>query len=101
MTDMYNQKVMVAGDFNLEKLLKILKKKTSKKAEILMKTEKYDMVQTGDDEPGIIQKEDNESDRVQKENDEPEIVSEKNEESDIVQKEKKNPEINEENDKPR
>ncbi|VVB01030.1 unnamed protein product [Arabis nemorensis] len=41
-TDIYNQKVMVGGEFSMEKLLKVLKKKTGKKAEILIKTEKYD-----------------------------------------------------------
>lgn len=65
MTDMDTQKVMVSGNFNLEKLVKTLKKKTGKKIEILMKNEKSDIVQKEDDEPDIVQNE--ESHIVQKE----------------------------------
>ncbi|KAG7543149.1 Heavy metal-associated domain HMA [Arabidopsis thaliana x Arabidopsis arenosa] len=64
---------MVTGNFNLEKLLKTLKKKTGKKAEILMMNEKADM----------------------KENDEEKIFTEKKEEGDIVQENDKNPEVEE------
>ncbi|XP_019087721.1 PREDICTED: heavy metal-associated isoprenylated plant protein 22-like [Camelina sativa] len=64
---MVNQKVMVSGNFNLEELLKALKKKTGKKAEILKVNEKGDMVEKEDDEPEIVQ-EDNEEDEIITEN---------------------------------
>ncbi|XP_010435270.2 PREDICTED: uncharacterized protein LOC104719119 [Camelina sativa] len=67
---MVNQKVMVSGNFNLEKLVKALKKKTGKKAEILMVNEKDVMVEKEDDEPEI----------VQEENEEDEIITENHEE---------------------
>jgi len=82
-TDMENQKVMVTGNFNLEKLLKNLKKKTGKKAEILTMNEK-------------VEKED----VVQNEANEQETVTKKNEEGDIVDKKDETPEVEEKIDKP-
>lgn len=89
-TDMDNQRVMVTGHFNLEKLLKTLKKKTGKKAEILMKNERFDNVEEEGDENEV----------VQKENDEHEIIPEKNEEDNIVPIKVENPELEEKDDTP-
>ncbi|KAL9286661.1 Heavy metal-associated isoprenylated plant protein 18 [Arabidopsis thaliana] len=74
---------MVTGNFNLEKLLKNLKKKTGKKAEILTMNEK-------------VEKED----VVQNEANEQETVTKKNEEDDIVDKKDETPEVEEKIDKP-
>ncbi|KAG7547800.1 Heavy metal-associated domain superfamily [Arabidopsis suecica] len=92
---MDNQKVMVTGHFNLEKLLKTLKKKTGKKAEILMMNEKAEMVEKENDDHEVVQNEDDEHDVVQKENDEEKKFTEKKEEGDIVQENDKNPEVEE------
>ncbi|XP_010435271.1 PREDICTED: uncharacterized protein LOC104719120 [Camelina sativa] len=66
---------MVSGNFNLEKLLKTLKKKTGKKAEILMVNEKADMAEKDD----IDEKEDDEPAIVLEENEEHETIIENNE----------------------
>ncbi|XP_010468147.1 PREDICTED: heavy metal-associated isoprenylated plant protein 22-like, partial [Camelina sativa] len=63
-TDILNQKVTVSGNFNLEKLLKTLKKKTGKKAEILMVNEKADMVEKEDDEPEVVLEENEEHETI-------------------------------------
>ncbi|EOA34155.1 hypothetical protein CARUB_v10021657mg [Capsella rubella] len=63
-----DEKVIISGEFNLHKLLKTLKKKTGKKIEVVMKTEKLVVVHDKeDDEPETM-----ESDVVHKEDDEPE-----------------------------
>ncbi|XP_019089469.1 PREDICTED: uncharacterized protein LOC104733719 [Camelina sativa] len=61
---MVNQKVMVSGFFNLEELLKTLKKKTGKKAEILKVNEKADMVEKEDDEPEVVLEENEEHETI-------------------------------------
>ncbi|CAL9225098.1 unnamed protein product [Arabidopsis halleri] len=86
---------MVTGNFILEKLLKTLKKKTGKKAEILMMNEKADIVHKENDDHEVVQNEDDDHDVVQKENDEQESFTEKNEEGDIVQEKDENPEVEE------
>lgn len=89
-TDWDNQKVMVTGKFDLEKLLKTLKKKTGKKAEVLMMNEKDDMTQNEDDDHEV----------VQEENDDHETITENSEEGDVVQKKDENPEVEEKIDTP-
>ncbi|XP_019088051.1 PREDICTED: heavy metal-associated isoprenylated plant protein 3-like [Camelina sativa] len=86
---MRNQKIMVAGAFDLERILKTIKKKTGKNAEILVMTKKSDAVQTDDDE----------SDKVQID-DEHELVLEKNETSSLVPKQQENLENEKNDDKP-
>lgn len=99
-TDMDNQKVMVTGHFNLEKLLKTLKKKTGRKAEILMKNERFDIAEDEDDEHDIVQNENDEHEVVQKENNEHEIIPEKHEEGNILPTKDESLEIEEKDDKP-
>ncbi|XP_023635204.1 heavy metal-associated isoprenylated plant protein 18 [Capsella rubella] len=54
LTDVINQKIMVAGAFDLERMLKIIKKKTGKNAEILVMTKRSDAVQKEDIEPDAV-----------------------------------------------
>ncbi|XP_023644361.1 heavy metal-associated isoprenylated plant protein 17 [Capsella rubella] len=60
-----DEKVIISGEFNLHKLLKTLKKKTGKKIEVVMKTEKL----VEDDEPEtetpeVVQNQDNKDEIV-------------------------------------
>ncbi|XP_019086511.1 PREDICTED: uncharacterized protein LOC104718845 isoform X2 [Camelina sativa] len=86
---MRNQKIMVAGAFDLERVLKTIKKKTGQNAEILVMTKKSEAVQTDDDE----------SDKVQTD-DEHELALEKNKPSSLVPKQQENLENEKNDDKP-
>lgn len=69
-TDMRNQKVMVAGNFDLEKVLRVLNKKIGREVEILEMTKKADVVPTEDDESDIAETNDKHDEIVAKKNEE-------------------------------
>ncbi|RID41076.1 hypothetical protein BRARA_J01063 [Brassica rapa] len=78
------QKVMVAGDFNLDEVVETVKRKLGKRAEVLTSTKKSDVVSNEDGEFEIVPEKNEEAEIVLEKNEEPKLIPEKNEGPEIV-----------------
>ncbi|XP_022570363.1 heavy metal-associated isoprenylated plant protein 17-like [Brassica napus] len=93
--DLDTQKVMVAGDFNLDEVVETVKRKLGKRVEVLTSTKKSDVVSNEDGESEIVPEKNEEAEivLVLAKNEESEIIPEKNEEVEIVPEKNEEPEI--------
>ena len=78
------QKVMVAGDFNLDEVVETVKRTLGKRAEVLTSTKKSDVVSNEDGEFEIVPEKNEEAEIVLEKNEEPKLIPEKNEGPEIV-----------------